>query len=240
MKVELFDYTGCGTPDPAKYAACKLIFTKRTRLEQDEGLRIAIDFMSMDSINHELDYIARTVPGSWEFITYDFSIQGVTRAFTHQLVRTRNASYAQQSMRVTDQGGFDYLAGPSIIDGSIYHAEMLDIKFAYKKALEEGATIEDARGLLPTNILTNICMHANLRTITQMAKVRSSPRVQGEYREFIGKMVEAVEFVHPWTWKFFRETKEIVNELEGHLEEAVEDKQMRTEIWKLIDELKNG
>ena len=35
MKVTLIDYTGAGTPDPARHAANVLVFTKRTRLEMD-------------------------------------------------------------------------------------------------------------------------------------------------------------------------------------------------------------
>src|SRR5690606_26978085 len=34
-----------------------------------------------------------------EFITLHFLVEGVTRAFTHQMVRQRTAAYAQESMR---------------------------------------------------------------------------------------------------------------------------------------------
>jgi thymidylate synthase ThyX len=49
-----------------------------------------------------LDYISKTIRSSWEFVDYTFQITGVTRAFTHQFVRTRTGSYAQQSQRSVD------------------------------------------------------------------------------------------------------------------------------------------
>src|SRR4051794_363901 len=35
----------------------------------------------------------------WEFIDLHFFIEGVTRSFTHQMVRQRTAVYAQESLR---------------------------------------------------------------------------------------------------------------------------------------------
>ena len=239
MKVELFDYTGKGTPDPELYAARKLIFTKMTRLEQDSELRSAIEMMSKEQIYHELGYISRTIPGSWEFITYDISIQGVTRAFTHQLVRTRTASFAQQSMRVTDQSDFPYLTGPSVEEDSFYHKVMSNIKFGYNKCLEEGAEKEDARGLLPTNILTNICMHVNLRTVSQMIRTRSSPRVQGEYREFVKELAIVIMNAHPWAEMFLGGIGDAVGELQSILSENIDNEEDLTSIWKLIDRIKS-
>ena len=53
--------------------------------------------------------MANTIPSSWEFVDYTFLVTGVSRAYTHQQVRTRAASYAQQTMRVLNMGEFDYI-----------------------------------------------------------------------------------------------------------------------------------
>ena len=42
----------------------------------------------------------------WEFIDMQFFIEGVTRAFTHQMVRQRTAVYAQESLRFAVKEGF--------------------------------------------------------------------------------------------------------------------------------------
>jgi flavin-dependent thymidylate synthase len=205
MKVELLDYTGKGQPDPARYAATMLLFTKNTRLSMTPDLFDSIYDWTEEKRTAELTYMSNTIPSSWEFVSYTFLITGVTRSFTHQLVRTRTASYAQQTMRVLDvsQGpGWDYLAGPSIEADDdrkhIYGAAMRSIDQAYKTLILHGAAVEDARGVLPTNIKTNIVMTANLRTIVEMTRKRRGSRTQGEYRDFLTLMGTAVRSVHPW------------------------------------------
>ena len=89
----------------------------------------------------------------------------------------------------------------------------------------------------PTNILTNIMMNANLRTISDMITKRSSLRVQGEYREFIERMMEVVLEVHPFTEKFFcRDSKNISAEINKELDSLTDNR--ITRIWKLIDQLR--
>ena len=215
MKVKLVSYT----PDAVEL----LIFTKSTRLKRDAALWETIMGWPHERKMEELAYMARTIPSSWEFVTYAFSIEGVSRAFTHQFVRTRNASYAQQTMRVVNPSGdngecFEYTRGPSVtytrplgdadVDwkafdrATIYDETMRTINKAYGKLLELGATTDDARGLLPTNICTNIMASFNLRALSDLIKKRSSGRVQDEYRDVAIAMRTAVYEVHPWANSF--------------------------------------
>ena len=245
MIVKLIDYTGCGTDYPDRHAAAVLIFTKSTRLEMKNLSIDEISSWSSEKLNNELAYISRTIPSSWEFVHYTYLIGGVTRAFTHQLVRTRTASFAQQTMRILNQSGFDYLAGPTVDDHGIainkYDATMSQIQSTYDELIGYGVAIEDARGILPTNILTNICMSANLRTVVELVRGRSSPRVQGEYRNFLDKLVSEIEKVHPWTKYFFDRTgKEMVKELESLVEDQDISKEDKTRIYKLVDEIRKS
>src|SRR4051812_12726429 len=121
MKVTLIDWTGCGNPDEW-HAANVLIFTKSTRLTMAPGLFKEIADWPTDKKLKELEYMANTIPSSWEFCDYTFMIEGVTRAFTHQFVRSRTWSFAQQTMQVLDVStgpGWDYLTGPSITDENV-------------------------------------------------------------------------------------------------------------------------
>src|SRR4051812_1016288 len=99
MQVDLIDYTGRGMNDPW-YAASLMIWTKRTRTEISPGGLEEIRSWPEERKLEELRYMAATVPSSWEMCDFMFLITGVTRAFTHQLVRTRTLSYAQQAMQV--------------------------------------------------------------------------------------------------------------------------------------------
>lgn len=198
MKVTLIDYT--------VDAINKLIYTKATRLTQGEDTRKSIREMSEVEKEAQLNYMANTVPSSWEFVNYTFEIVGVTRAFTHQLVRTRTGSYAQQAMRITNMQDFNYYIGPSIKNSALcrelYEDCMGYINRTYARLLDAGAKPEDARGVLPTNIHTNIIAQFNLRAFADLVKKRTSLRAQDEYREFMELAVAAVLDVHPWAQKF--------------------------------------
>ena len=197
MKVTLL----YATPD----AIDILIFTKNTRLNMNPKGLEEITNWPREKKMEELKYMSTTIPSSWEFVDLIFVIEGVSRAFTHQLVRTRTASYAQQAMRVVDMTGFDYYTGPSIV-GALQKAEyqecMRKINESYQELISRGVKPEDARGVLPTNVLTNICMKINLRNFSDLVKKRMTPRVQDEYAQVLKQMVEQVLQVWPWSLTF--------------------------------------
>ena len=87
-----------------------------------------------------------------------------------------------------------------------YDKAMTDIADAYQK-LRDLVPAEDARGILPTNIHTNIVAKFNLRTLSEMAKSRLSPRAQGEYQQVFKMMVDEVVRVHPWAEPFLTPTE---------------------------------
>jgi flavin-dependent thymidylate synthase len=204
MKVELIEYTGA--PDPER-ALTILLRTKGTRLAHGEDPAK----WSEEKRAEHLAYMRDTIKSSWEFVDYHFRISGVTRAFTHQLVRTRHGSYAQEAMRVKDlSGGFDYLTPPSveaICDTDVketWHWTMGQIRDGYSALVEGGIPLQDARGVLPTNILTAIEGKFNLRTLSNMAELRLCTRTQGEYQDAFREMRRLVLEVHPWAEPFIQ------------------------------------
>jgi len=202
MKVELISYTDD--------AVNLLLFTKNTRLMDDDNAYEKVSKWPWDKKQDELDYMLKTIKSSWEFIDYTFNVREVTRGFTHQFVRTRQGSYAQQSQRTVDMAGFGYYTPPRIEENPeaniIYAQAMAQINEAYQ-LLREHVPAEDARGVLPTNIHTNIVAKFNLRTLHEMAKSRLSPRAQGEYQEVFKLMVGEVVKVHPWAEPFLTPTE---------------------------------
>jgi flavin-dependent thymidylate synthase len=208
MNVTLIDFTGNGCPNPARHAANVLLFTKSTRLDFTPELMLQIAKMEEEEVMFNLRVMSGTNPGSWEFIHFTFFIQDVTRSFTHQLVRTRTASYAQQSLRVVSMKDFSYGTGPSIENNRLvkgaYDNTMDNAAQCYNFLIDAEVNMEDARGVLPMNIHTNICMSINMRNWINMVRKRSSLRVQDEYRNVLDLMITEVEKVYPWIYIFIK------------------------------------
>lgn len=235
MKVTLINYT--------QDAKETLVFTKGTRLKMSAGQFEEVKTKSECELNEEIEYMANTIPSSWEFVDYTFMIEGVTRAFTHQLVRNRHGSYAQQTMRILDVSGFGYEVGPSIkAKPELFdkYVEMMEeINKTYTWLIENGAEVEDARGVLPTNIHTNIVAKFNLRTVAEILSKRASPRTQGEYREFLEQMRSEVLRVHPWAEVFLKNKKhEAAAALDKLLSESLLSIDEKINMMKKVDLLR--
>lgn len=171
-----------------------LILTKSGRLAMGTTLQDIMGWDEEKKMQH-LDYMMDTIKTSFEFVDYVFDIKNVSRAFTHQLVRTRTASFQQQAMRVVDARDFTYL----ISSGNENYKEACEqALLAYGDLVDDGVPVQDARGVLPTAIHTEIFVKANLRTLSNMAELRLCKRAEGEYQSVFKKMVDAVLSIHPW------------------------------------------
>lgn len=192
MKVELLSYT----PD----ALNLLLKTKNTRLRFDSDPST----WSEEQRAEHLAYMRDTIQSSWEFVDYTFSISGVSRAFTHQLVRTRTGSYAQESQRAVDVRDAHWvLPGWSDPEANEeFDSSVHDSLESYAKMVDKGMPVHDARGVLPTNICTSIIAKFNLRTLSNMAEKRLCVRTQGEYQQVFREMKRLVVEVHPWADDF--------------------------------------
>lgn len=236
MKVSLVSTT--------PHAAELLLFTKSTRLTMSPGLFADIMNWSPERKAQELAYMANTIPSSWEFVDYVFLVEGVSRAFTHQCVRTRNASYAQQTMRVLDMGEFEYVFTDRNKEDPAVHDVIGKcnrfISATYKNLRALGQPPEDARGILPTNISTNIVCKYNLRTLSELCKSRTGGRTQGEYQQVINAMADAVLAVHPWAEQFlFPHERDYFAEIEAFAaREYAGDLLKKGELLKIVDAMR--
>lgn len=236
MKVSLISYT----PNAAQL----LVFTKSTRLTMSPGLMDEIMSWPQSRIELELAYMAATIPSSWEFVDYVFLVEGVSRAYTHQQVRTRNASFAQQTMRVLDMGEYDYVLTErnkeDKISQSIISNTNRYIRNSYATMIKSGVAPEDARGILPTNIATNIVCKFNLRTFSDLCKSRSGGRTQNEYQQVVNAMADAVLAVHPWAERFlFPARRNAFDEIEAFAkEEFGGDLLKKGKLLKIVDQMR--
>lgn len=221
-----------------------LIFTKNTRLNMGVDLLENVIGMSEEAKKEQLEYMVNTIKSSWEFVDFTFCIEGVTRAFTHQFVRNRTGSYAQQTMRILDVSGFEYRTGPGIkttTQKMVYDDCMDKIQRAYDELIKLGVPIEDARGVLPTNICTNITAKFNLRSLSDMMASRASSRTQGEYREVMDAMYNCVVEAFPEFAEFLRDGKTYaLNRLESIIHDKFDGTDELIPYIKLIDQVRNA
>lgn len=222
-----------------------LIMSKSTRLEMCPEMLVDIQLMSEAEKLEQLDYMVNTIKSSWEFFDISFLIEGVSRAFTHQFVRNRQGSYAQQTMRILDVSGFEYVTGPSIANNpeikQQYDMIMRQINNAYDALIAMGASIEDARGVLPTNICTNIMVKHNLRSLSDMLASRASHRTQDEYRKVCDAMYDACVEKWPWIAPFLRDQKSYaLKELESIIHDQYDGADKLVPYLKLIDLIRNA
>jgi flavin-dependent thymidylate synthase len=176
-----------------------LLGTKNTRL----GFKSDPASWPKEKQEEHLAYMKDTIKSSWEMVDYVFQIEGVTRAFTHQLVRTRTGSYAQESQRTVDVRDHEVEMPLLSSDNEVLWTHAVQTSLAaYTDLIASGIPVQDARGILPTNMTTSIVAKFNLRTLHEMAKVRLCVRTQGEYQDVFRAMRAAVIEIHPWVEQF--------------------------------------
>ncbi|ARM76335.1 FAD-dependent thymidylate synthase [Acidianus manzaensis] len=149
------------------------------------------------------------IHGYWsplEHSSYTFSIEGISRVASHQLVRHRIASYTQMSHRFAKPVDEYY---QPVIPPSIQKRDKEELEKAYKdaydsyfKLLEKGIPEEDSRYVLPNGVNTNIVVTMNARELYNFFGLRLCSRAQWEIRAIAWKMLEEVRKVHPHLFKY--------------------------------------
>lgn len=143
-----------------------------------------------------------------EFVDLHFMIEGVTRAFTHQMVRQRTAVYAQESLRfaVKEDMASATALPPSLMGERvnedalrIWEESIAKTDEAYQTLVNMGVPAEDARGLLPTNITTRLNYKTNLRNLLEHAGNRLCTQAQFEWRLVFTALVSAIANYMPLT-----------------------------------------
>jgi thymidylate synthase (FAD) len=140
-----------------------------------------------------------------EHTSFTFAISDVSRSLTHQLVRHRIASYAQQSQRYVDLKEPNYVTPPKIAENKkmkkAYDDTMKNIWKEYNKLLDMGIPAEDSRFILPNATCTNIIVTMNARSLLNFFELRCCQHAQWEIRNLANKMLQEVKKVAPIIFK---------------------------------------
>ena len=131
----------------------------------------------------------------------------VDRGVSHELVRHRLASFAQESTRycnyAKDQFGSEItVIEPCFLEpGSRAYDYWRDacegVEIRYFDMLAEGCTPQEARSVLPNSLKTEVVMTANIREWRHFLKLRCSPAAHPQMREVALILLDKVHWLIP-------------------------------------------
>lgn len=144
-----------------------------------------------------------------EHCSFTFGINGVSRACTHQLVRHRLMSYSQQSLRyveikeseLNNETYEKYFVTPKNLTEEQKEKRInfcLECLKMYLEEVKSGVKPEDARGILPMSIKSNIVVTCNLRALIEMSEKRLCLQAQEEIREMTEEMRNLIVKEYPF------------------------------------------
>lgn len=168
----------------------------------------------------DADYLARTLyeQKHWsiaEHATAALLFEGVSRAFTHELIRHRHLSYSQLSQRFVDEGYANMVLPPAIRElenGEVKRKVFNEIEelaetaqgiytFLVEKLMSEGSprkqAREAARAVLPNMTETKIVVTGNLRAWYEVIERRTAPDADAEMQEVMGQAKRHLAAIAP-------------------------------------------
>ncbi|HUU82505.1 MAG TPA: FAD-dependent thymidylate synthase [Phycisphaerae bacterium] len=165
-----------------------------------------------------LDRILESAHGSvLEHAVFNFVITGVSRSFTHELVRHRAGfGYSQLSQRYVDESAADFVEPACIAAAAELHevwlAAVTECQHAYGKLVEglmhhfadqpdktlrRKLARQAARSVLPNATETKIFVTANARALRHFVEMRASEHAETEIRTVAGLMLERLRRAAP-------------------------------------------
>ena len=160
-----------------------------------------------------LEHIVEVGHGSvLEHGVWSFLITGVSRSFTHELIRHRHFSYSQLSQRYVNESDSEFVEPDVIADDPELHrvwSEAVDATRKAYDALVEGlqkhyadvpeATLrrklarQAARSVLPNATETKIFVTGNARALRHFIEMRGSEHADVEIRKVALRMLEIMQ-----------------------------------------------
>ncbi len=146
----------------------------------------------------------------------------IDRGVSHELVRHRLASYAQESTRYCNYKDKDIeFVRPSYLNESSYELwtnAMLTAEEAYNQMIKNGCTPQQARAVLPNALATTIVVTANLREWRTIFKLRCAKDAHPDMRYIMLRLLSDMYKLFPPVFEdIYQLYKEEVDELDREL-----------------------
>ncbi len=122
------------------------------------------------------------------------------RGVTHELVRHRLAAYTQESTRYCNytRMGMQFIKPCFWSEGDdnykIWYVAMADAERRYSLLIQEGASPQEARSVLPNSLKTEIVATANIREWRHILSLRTAKAAHPQMREIMCQLLD--KFVH--------------------------------------------
>lgn len=168
----------------------------------------------------------RPISVALEGAVFTFKLTGIPRAMTHQIVRHRQMSFGQQSYRVSScysdpvrlpvslQERID--ANADDVKAKELKKEYIDavksVRSMYRKLIENGIPMEQARCIMPMGTCTKIGVTMRLRDMIEYFNGRTSDITQDEHTYMVCLMAKEMREKQP---EFFNFIKMKVKNLEA-------------------------
>lgn len=192
------------TPEPDRLVAiaARRCYSSRSADDIDEQL-------SNQEVERLLDFLRqRNHLSPFEHADFSFSVDGISRALSHQLVRHRIASYSQESQRYVNYMKVEtlpFITPPKIAASEaalqIYNQALEQTLAAYRSMVEVGIAPEDARYIFPNAIETKFVFTMNARSLFNFFEQRCCLKAQWEIRALAMAMLTEVRKVAPNIFK---------------------------------------
>ncbi len=133
------------------------------------------------------------------FASATFHIAGISRACSHQLVRSKHLDYLQESQRYVDQSEAEFVFPPtnSLDVRWLLDKELLRSKLVYEELIKLGLKKEDARYVLPNASTTRLYVTGNFQAWLDFINLRSGKEVQWEIREVAHEIKKQLSGIAP-------------------------------------------
>jgi len=129
-----------------------------------------------------------------EHVVFTFSVSGISRACSHQLVRHRLASFSQRSQRYVKHNRPDIVTPKSIDEHPVCSNRFVELIESiweeYNTMVGNGIPPEDARFVLPNACATALIFTMNARELLHFFTLRGCNRAQWEIRAMSDKMLK--------------------------------------------------
>ena len=203
MKVTLWDFDIENSVDKL-WVAARTCYSNKTPQElMEEAKTVELG----DKVKLIKEILEKGHLSIIEQLDFTFLVSGVSRVVSHQFMRHRHQSPAQQSQRYCKvDGDFQYIVPASIrknkeaLEG--YKILMKAIADAYNVFLNFGIPAEDARYVLPNATSTNFTVTMNGRQFIHICHERMCLKAQLEIRALVSEMAACVIDQLPFMQKY--------------------------------------
>lgn len=137
----------------------------------------------------------RPISACLESAVFIFSIENIPRTMTHQIVRHRGMSFNQESFRVSPCHHADIRMPDNLTEEqkNLYAEQAQDCRESYKRLIEEGVPIEQARNIMPMGTCTSLTMTTNLKHLQAYIKARTMDISQDEHTYIVALILKQLK-----------------------------------------------